>query len=200
MPITLQDAIARTLASPALADTAFAAEYRAATGHTLADDASRIAHQVLNELRQIPADDAPPNAYEKHLATLRASQPTTSSTFEDRYKEMRYASLAVEQVQLDADAADEIRALAAHRSDLSALAAPWPLASLQEGHYNLVVERRIVDMHHMPCVRYHHLGFTLEAAFEFRRDEEEHRRASVSRHQERRELQLPPNPHSRGEA
>ena len=71
MPITLQDAIARTLASPALADTLFAAEYRVATGHALADDATHIAHQVMNELRQIPAADetdyAPPNAYKKIL-------------------------------------------------------------------------------------------------------------------------------------
>ena len=33
---------------------------------------------------------------------------------------MRYASLAKKQVQLDADAADEIRALAAHRREIAA--------------------------------------------------------------------------------
>ena len=33
---------------------------------------------------------------------------------------MRYASLAVEQVQLDRDAEDELRALAAHRREIAA--------------------------------------------------------------------------------
>jgi hypothetical protein len=65
------------------------------------------------------------------------------------------------------------------------------LLTPKESRHSLVVERRIVAVHPMRCLRYHHLGFTLEAAFEFRRDEEEHRRASLSRHQERRELQLP---------
>ena len=74
------------------------------------------------------------------------------------------------------------------------------LASLQEGHYSLVVEGGIVPVHPMSCVRHHHLRFTFEAAFEFGRDEEEHRGASLSRHQERRALQLPQIVHSRAEA
>ena len=65
------------------------------------------------------------------------------------------------------------------------------LALLQEGHYSLVVEGGIVAVHPMSCVRHHHLRLTFEAAFEFRRDEEEYRRASLSRHQERRPVQLP---------
>ena len=57
------------------------------------------------------------------------------------------------------------------------------LLTPQESRHSLVVEPRIVAMQPMACLRYHHVGFTLEAAFEFLRDEEEHRRASLSRHQ-----------------
>ena len=46
-------------------------------------------------------------------------------------------------------------------------------------------------MHPMSCLRHHHLRLTFEAAFEFGRDEKEHRGASLSRHQERRAGQLP---------
>ena len=53
-------------------------------------------------------------------------------------------------------------------------------------------------MHPMPCVGHHHLTFTLEAAFEFGRNEQEHRRASLARHQERRPVNLPSFPQSRG--
>ena len=65
------------------------------------------------------------------------------------------------------------------------------LASLQEGHYSLVVERGIVIVHPMSCLRHHHLRFTFEAAFEFGGDEKSTREASLSRHQERRAGQFP---------
>ena len=71
---------------------------------------------------------------------------------------------------------------------------PRQLASLQERQDSLVVEGGIIPVHPMSCLRHHHVRLTYEAAFEFGRDEEEHRRASLSRHQERRELQLPQIP------
>ena len=46
-------------------------------------------------------------------------------------------------------------------------------------------------MHRVSGVRHHHLRFTLEAAFEFGRDEQEDRGALLSRHQERGAGQLP---------
>ena len=59
---------------------------------------------------------------------------------------------------------------------------PPKLTTLQERQDSLAVDGGIVPVHPMPCVRHHHLRLTLEAAFEFRRDEEEYRRASLSRH------------------
>lgn len=57
---------------------------------------------------------------------------------------------------------------------VSATAVP-ELASLQEGHYRLVVEGCIFPMHRVPCLRHHYLRFPLEAAFEFGGGEKEQR-------------------------
>jgi hypothetical protein len=69
------------------------------------------------------------------------------------------------------------------------------ISGKQEGQHSLVVEGRILAIHSsVPCLRYHHLGFALEAAFEFGRDEKEQRGASLSRHQECLPGQLPQIP------
>jgi hypothetical protein len=70
--------------------------------------------------------------------------------------------------------------------------------SLEEGQYSLIVEGGIVPMHPMSCVRHHHLRLTFEAAFEFGRDEEEHRRASLSVTKSVGSFNFPSFPQSRG--
>ena len=71
-------------------------------------------------------NDDPPCPYCAPVAALRAATQAPESQFEERWRNMRRRQLEREQSQLDADAPDEIRALAAHEiaADLADYEAP----------------------------------------------------------------------------